>query len=252
MILYHAIYGKLQGNFRTPTDPASVALWQEAMQSHVLDTHGFERVCLMRPAFTTRIVHVGEDGWTQEMPTVFRTIEPADGIITNRVNVALGMANGDCPAAIVHDESSGILALLHCGLKCLVPPNGERGILESFFASDICAKENVVVHCVYGIGPCCYGLDTLPECGKNALVKSFPVGIATHGPRKGKQSINLFVLMREQLKHLGLKDRQILRKLMPSCTACKTRHGTVEYHSNVYDAPNDGRNLVLAWMQPRR
>lgn len=250
-MLFHTIYGKAQGNFRVPKKDEDMPAWCEAMQKSVIKTHAFERVCIMRPNFTTQCVFAAVDGSTELMPSVFQPSELCDGLITSQSNVALGMTNGDCPAAIIYDEDEHQLALLHCGLKCLVQPDGGLGIFQTFFERHEFNRKTVKVRLAYGISACCYGLNWLPECHVNALVGQFPTAVATCGPEVGKKSIDLFSLMRSQLLELGLKHSQILRETKPLCTACATINGESAYHSNLYSRESSGRNLVLAWMQPR-
>ncbi len=251
-MLFHTIYGKTQGNFRVPKKAEEMPVWQELMQKSVITGHTFDRMHLMRPNFTTQCLSVASAGWKELMPKVFQSEECSDGVMTNQSNVALGMTNGDCPAAIVYDEDEHRLALLHCGLKCLVQPDGGLGILQTFFERHEFNGKTVKVRLAYGIGPCCYGLDWLPECHINALISQFPTAAATNGPAVGKKSIDLFSLMRSQLLELGLKHSQILRETKPLCTACATINGEPAYHSNLYNRESVGRNLVLAWMQPRK
>lgn len=250
-MLFHTIYGRPQGNFRVPKKDEDMPAWRETMQKSVINGHAFARVHLMRPDFTTRCVSVVSSGWTELMPSVFQSGEVCDGLMTSQSNVALGMANGDCPAVIVYDEDAHKLALLHGGLKCLIQKDGGIGIIQTFFDSHGFDRRTVKVRLAYGIGPCCYGLDWLPECHANALVKQFPTAVATTGPERGKKSIDLFELIRLQLRELGLQGNQILRETRPFCTACAKIGDGPAYHSNLYDRKLAGRNLVLAWMQPR-
>ncbi|MDO8582408.1 MAG: laccase domain-containing protein [bacterium] len=226
-------------------------LWRQAMQKTVIVPHTFERVHIMRPNFTTQCIIASQDGSEELMSSVFRPNEICDGLCTDESFVVLGLTNGDCPAAIVYDQDAHKLALLHCGLKSLVQKDGGIGIFQAFFESHDFDRRTVKVRLVYGIGPCCYGLDWLPECHKNALVKEFPTAVATEGPEKTKQSIDLFALMRSQLLELGLQNSQILRETKPLCTACAKINGESAFHSNLYDRSSKKRNLVLAWMQPR-
>ncbi len=250
-MLFHTIYGRLQGNFRVPKKDEDMPAWRAAIQKSVIKGHAFDRVHFMRPDFTTRCVSVASPGWTELMPSVFQSSEACDGLMTSQSNVALCMANGDCPAIIVYDEDSHKIGLLHGGLKCLVQKDGGIGILQAFFDSHGFDRGTVKVRLAYGIGPCCYGLDFLPECHANALVKQFPTAVATTGPEKGKRSIDLFELMRLQLRELGLQGSQILRETKPLCTACAKLCNGPAFHSNLYDRQSAGRNIVLVWMQPR-
>ena len=225
--------------------------WQALMRKSVLDTHTFERIYIMRPNFTTHCVPALADGCEELMPSVFRPNEVCDGLMTSQSNVALGVTNGDCPAAIVYDEDAHMLGLLHCGFKCLVQKDGTIGIFEAFFNQHGFDRKTVRVRIGYGIDVCCYGLDWLPDVHENALVGTLPTSIATTGPEAGKRSIDLFALMRSQLLELGLQNSQILRETKPPCTACAKLGNGPAFHSNLYDRKSSGRNLVLAWMQSR-
>lgn len=248
-MLSYMCLGKTHGNFRYPNSADGMLAWFDVMERKVLGGSGFESVRLMRPNFTTLCLRAeSEAEWTQVMPRVFRAREFSDGIVTDSQKVALAMANADCPAAIVYDEGSQRLGLLHCGFKCLIQPDGAVGIFEEFFAKHGFKKNSIKIRMAYGIGPCCYGMDSLPLLHGNALVKSLPLSTASSGPRAGKESINLFTLMALQLKRLGMREHQIERIAQPRCTACHELGGRAQYHSNVYDGPDGGRNLVVAWM----
>lgn len=251
-MLFTAIYGRAQGNFRVPKKDEDVSAWRESMQKSVIEGHSFARVHLMRPDFTTRCVSVVSSGWTELMPSVFQSSEVCDGLMTSQSNVALAMANGDCPAIIVYDEDEHQIGLLHGGLKCLVQNDGGIGIMQAFFKLHGFNRRTVRVRLGYGIGSCCYGLNRLPECHANALVKKFPTAMATNGPEVGKTSIDIFELMRLQLIELGLQNHQIVRLKIPQCTACAKLGDLPAFHSNLYNRESAGRNLVLVWMEPRR
>jgi len=248
-VLSFTCFGKMQGNFRYPKEDGGLPAWFDAMEKKVMKGADFKSVHLMRPNFTVNCVSAENVGqWKEVMPAVYRASEFSDGLMTDKKDVALAMANADCPAAIIYDEGAEQLALLHCGFKCLVQPDGGIGIFEEFFSKYGFNKGTVKVRMAFGIGPCCYGIDTLPTLHANARVDRLPVSSAVHGPRQGKQSIDLFELMRLQLMSLGLEDRQIVRFNMPQCTACANVGGEPQYYSNVYGGPDGGRNLVLAWM----
>lgn len=250
-MLFHTVYGRLHGDFCVPKAAEDGGVWREAMQKTVIIPHAFERVHIMRPNFTTQCVAATKDGSEELMSSVFRPNEVCDGLMTSQSNVALGVTNGDCPVVIVYDQDEQRLALLHCGFKCLVQPDGGIGIFESFFQRHEFNRKTVRVRLAYGIDFCCYGLNWLPELHSNALVSKLPTGVATTGPEKGKFSIDLFALMRSQLLELGLQNSQILRETKPLCTACAQINGEPAFHSNLYNRSSKARNLVLAWMQPR-
>lgn len=89
-MLFHAIYGKTQGNFRVPKKDEEMPAWREVMQKTVIEGHAFDRVHLMRPNFTTQCVSMTSAGWNELMPSVFQSEECSDGLMTGQSNVALG------------------------------------------------------------------------------------------------------------------------------------------------------------------
>lgn len=248
-MLSFTCFGKMQGNFRYPKEDGGLPAWFDAMEKKVMKGADFKSVHLMRPNFTVNCVSAENVGqWKEVMPAVYRASEFSDGLMTDKKDVALAMANADCPAAIIYDEGAERLALLHCGFKCLVQSDGGIGIFEEFFSKYGFNKGTVKVRMAFGIGPCCYGIDTLPSLHGNALVEQLPLAIAERGPRVGKPSIDLFGLMRMQLRKIGLHEHQLESFMMPKCTACHQVNDNRAFHSNVYDGPDGGRNLVLAWM----
>ncbi len=261
MPIRHGVFGKADGNFRAyPSNHRFAAdpyVPLRAARDALSVEKGFniENIMRLGCVMGTNILNADDpEAWQQtELYSVWSPKAPADGAVTYRSKTAIVLPNGDCPAIVIWDLTRRLTALLHGGLGALVPKDGSPGIIERF-VDEYEISPGMYVMASYGIGPCCYGLDDLPKCTPNALVKKWPKGGATIGPRAGKISIDLFRLIELQCRQLGLKDHQIcVRNETLACTACKkTTEGEFMYWSNSragskeYQA-DEGRNLVYVF-----
>ena len=259
MPIQHGIKGVDDGHFRQyPPDNELGLGWDQdaplyAAQKTLGSMPGLERIMRLSPCMGTTIMNADNANlWNRTAASMVRSpICPCDGVVTANPNVALALANGDCPAAIVWNMSGGdpFIALLHCGLGALVPKNGEPGILEKFFLGYL-NRNRMYVALGYGIGPCCYALNRLPELTANAHIDAWPVRGMTVRDGQPAYRLDLIALMRAQCRYMGLRDEQILAgNLTLPCTACKkTDTGRHMYRSNLREGPNADRNLVYALM----
>ncbi len=207
---------------------------------------------------TTDIVDVTGFDWDGTPDKrIFITKNWADGLISFNPGEALMIANADCPVTVIWDLESGLLALLHCALQTLVPPDGSDGILTTCF-KEYPLTETMWASLAFGIGKCCFGFThSVPRCTENSLVMEWPIGTATgidpSNERFGMPSIDLFALMENQLLRLGMKPNRIISnaKSTLSCTSCKKDFdGKPMYWSNARDGKETGRNLAFVVRTP--
>ena len=253
--LHCTISGKAGGDFSMPEN-GRLANWCSHVSAEVKrQSKGkVERVVIPRCGFTTEIAR-----WTEEEDafdplslSVFRTLGTADGILIDKPSVAVGILTADWPVVVLYDEGSGIdsepqMAVLHCGLSCLLPEKGS-GIIQKAFQM-LFNSRTTSVFVGYGIRNCCYGLDEVPP----KLRKFSSEEKIKTGPLRGKFPIHLPDLILEQLKQLEVPEGQIT--IHPECTAHTLdvkfgQLGTPRYHSEAYEGEKAGHNLVLAWIEP--
>ncbi len=90
---------------------------------------------------TTNVLVVDTD-WTGDLPT------PADALVTNRRNVALGILSADCAPVLMVDARGGVIGAAHAGWRGAI-----AGILDNTIAEmvKLGAKPSRIVA---AIGPC--------------------------------------------------------------------------------------------------
>jgi len=112
-------------------------------------------------------------------------IQNADGLITSRKNVFLGVVTADCLPVIFYDKKMGVVGIAHAGYKGIL-----KGILEEMIKSFKKLGSNVKdikVSIGPSIGVCCYNVN-------HERVKMFEdvfKGIKTHEKRNGKYFLDL-------------------------------------------------------------
>ena len=246
--IFYDSWGKACGNF-SPADQGYQLVSQAIKDAKKDRDIGifFAPNC----AFTNRVVAFGEDDDKCD-DLFYRTRNPADGGIVSSTKTAVVIFNADCPIVAIYDENAGRLAVLHAGFRCLVPIGGRnadnRSIIEVAFADHKFRPDEVNVFVGFGIGPCCYGAEHLPEV-KAISNMDIPIGRATRGPRAGKQSVDLYTLIRNQLIKIGVPERRIaIDSSGPAC-ARHSDYRSNEYWSNCWDGPAAGRNATFAWFR---
>ena len=191
--------------------------------------------------FTTNIAATESGDYRKIVEGFSRSRNDADGCIIGTKQAGV-IFNADCPIIVIFDGSADRLAILHGGFRCLIPEkNGEVGIIEKLFRDYSFMASIVDVFVGFGIGPCCFGAEHLPEV--RAEMAGLPLSRAIRGPRKGQKSLDLYRLIRTQLLQLGVPKKQM--EIVRTCIACE---GRKEYYSNCYDGMYCGRNAATAWL----
>ncbi len=242
--------GIAAGNFQSPKAKEDRMPWLMLVEGRAdYESKGsIRKVFIPRFGFTTNIAHWENDDVVEAWNSfVVRTEKPADGVIINRPFIAGAMCIADCPVVILHGEHLDLnidqeIGVFHCALKCVVRDNGAPGILHHAFHRAF-NPQKTKAHIAFGIGPCCYGLNVVPRGVERSFIHQ-----ATTGPRKGKQSVDLYTLIKNQLLAIGVPEKNIA--VNPLCTACaKNDEAAFVFHSHTRDGADAGRNLIFVWLE---
>ncbi len=210
--------------------------------------------------FTNRVVAIGTDDYIPDPDNDWyvRTRQPADGGVVEDPDVPVMIFNADCPIVVLNDDLRYRIAVLHAGLRCLVPParmdkradpKDKRSIIQVAFDDFSFNPRATSVFVGFGIGPCCYGAEKHREMQDATL--DLPIGRATRGLRAGQRSIDLYQLITDQLTRLGVPEDKIL--IDSRCTACAGHYNDItnmcqrSFYSHSQDRGMGGRNASFAW-----
>lgn len=175
---------------------------------------------------------------------------PADGAIVTTRCKAIAMFTADCPIVAVFDPGNAFnrsprVAMLHAGFRCLVTEDSnQKSIIEILFSDFKFPAAECEVFYGFGIGPCCYGANHIPEVQGSRNI-ALPISRAIRGPRKGQNSVDLCAIIRHQLLKSGVREKSISCDRV--CTSCED-HGA-KYHSHCRDGKSAGRNAAFVWME---
>lgn len=239
----HEILGKTDGNFRLSKVEPTVFLKNVKAN---LQRRGIAKIFIPHCNLGNQVARLGDGNEFAFTPWLMRTAIGFDGAMVIEPNVAVGILNADCPVITLFDRTKGQLILLHGGLKCLWPEKPSKPtIIDSAFRNFKLNPRKLEAFIGFGAGPCCYGVDHLPEQYKRLLPFQYKT---IKGPRTGQNSINLFEMAEAQLIDHGVKAESIM--IHSECTACAGREDdNPKYHSNIYEGETGGRNLTFAWFE---
>ncbi len=141
-----------------------------------------------------------------------KIINNADGLITNKKNIALGIVTADCLPIIFHDENKGIIGVAHAGYKGLI-----KGIIQQMVKKikDLNGDlKNIKVCIGPSIGPCCYDV---PQKRIKMFDKKLNK-LNSFKLRKGKYFLDL----KDIAKKILLKEKINIKNIQLSklCTKC--------------------------------
>lgn len=172
---------------------------------------------------------------------------PVDGAVISGTDDAILIFTADSPVVVI--RSGRTLVALKCGVWSAMETEEAPSIIK-LARRHIHNPKKAEALIAYGIGPCCYGIQKFRDIfGANEL----PLGIATRGPRKGQDSLDLYELCRRELRKIGIPAKNIRMKYQGghrrACTACAGRIRNENrpglFYSEVRDGPQTGASAVL-------
>lgn len=139
-------------------------------------------------------------------------MQKADGMVTSRRNVVLGVTTADCLPVLLADASGKAIAALHAGWRGVV-----SGILENGVHL-LCKKigaipSDIRVAIGVGIGPCCFEIG--PEVQEEFISRGFPQEYFL--PHNDRWKADLPSLAKWVLIQTGVTAIEVL----PGCTFCQ-------------------------------
>jgi len=147
--------------------------------------------------------------------TVAGAPEEADGIMTARPGVLLGIQTADCIPVLVADPVRKAVAAFHAGWRGTVQGIVEQGItrMRDEFGSE---AADLIAAIGPGIGSCCY---TVGDEVRNRFKERFPYASALFSEDESGLRLDLVEANRRQLLAAGLEAGAI--SLVGGCTSCQ-------------------------------
>lgn len=145
-----------------------------------------------------------------------QVINQADGLITLKKNLALGIRSADCLPIIYYEPQKKIIAIAHAGWR------GVLAKLPKKIIATIASLGGETRKTIVGIGPhigsCCYcvGPNVASQFEKNYTNSNII------NRSNGKIFLNLAFACQEQLKNSGIKKNNL--KISNICTSCQSRY----------------------------
>jgi len=169
----------------------------------------------------------------------------ADGIMTNRPGVLVGVQTADCIPVLVADPLKRAVGAFHAGWRGTVERIVELGVarMTAEFGSDPAA---LVAAIGPGIGPCCY---TVGEEVRTRFQGNFRYadGLFSDGNAVGSDSglrLDLIGANRRQLLDAGMKPGAI--SVVGGCTSCQPDL----FYSHRASGGRAGRMMAVAGIRP--
>lgn len=173
------------------------------------------------PLVTVRQVHSNRSVVSDEKAA--GAVLEADGIMTGRRGVLLGIQTADCIPVLVADLGNRAVAAFHAGWRGTVERIVELGVaqMQAEFGSD---PGELVAAIGPGIGPCCYavGEEVLERFLANfSYADALFSGVRADGERTRSlaRKLDLVEANRRQLLDAGLRGGSI--STAGGCTACQ-------------------------------
>lgn len=248
--LKYDLIGKFGGDFRPHYKQPEYAYFIGRLERQLNKSNLYE-VFSPHCQMTTNVTQMDKGKQLIITPWLTRTPPGVDGAMITKPGPAIALFNADCPVIILLDQNRGRLILLHASFRCLVPKNRKKpNIVSTAFKKFKLDPSVLKVFIGFGAGPCCYGANHYFEDIHRPETEPF-IEITRKGPRKGQMSFNLISFARKQLRNHGVKESAVSTD--ERCTACAGRQdgGEGDFHSNIYDGKDCGRNLVLAWFEKK-
>ena len=132
----------------------------------------------------------------------------ADGIITSKAGILLGIKYADCIPLLLFDPVQMVISAVHCGWRPLISGIAEKAVNEmSVHCGTI--PGNIISATGPSAGTCCYeiGDDVAGLLRSESVIE-----------RNGKLYADLRAELKYRLLNSGIKDNHI--EIIPDCTIC--------------------------------
>lgn len=220
--------------------------------SRACQLFGAQAVLAPTLAFTNHITSFEAGDYNHVATHIMRSKEKSDGVFLKYRALAGAIPNADCPQVIIYDECYHEMAMLHCGMMCLVRPDGSLSIIEAAIERFKSKPRDLMLWAGFGIGPCCFGKnDNYYHAKFEGFIKeTFPESTTRKvqkGPLRGQTAYDLYSMIAIIAKSIGIKHLEIDFR----CTACDGRDESQpdkfgRYFSNEYHLNSPLRNCFLA------
>lgn len=217
----HSPFNSLNLGFNTADKPANVKKNHSLIHSflHIDST----RTALMEQVHGGNITIVSEGG----------LFPLADGLITSKPDIMLGVLVADCIPLLLFDIKRNVIGAIHCGWRPIVYGIAEKAlnIFVEEFGSDL---SEVVAAMGPSAGPCCYeiGGEVAGKLKSSSIIK-----------RDGKLYADLRAELSGNLLKAGISRGNI--EIFPCCTICNEKL----YFSHRRDSINSGRMMGYIMMK---
>lgn len=145
---------------------------------------------------------------------------PADGIITNQKNLAIGVVTADCLPVLLYDPVGSVIASVHAGWRGTI-----KGILSKVVCQMAyvfkCQVEDIMVAIGPTIGSCCYAvgkavIEPLKRANPEWAKPEWDRYLTHSGD--GKARLDLTALNMRQIEDAGILGKNVFK--VGLCTSC--------------------------------
>ena len=163
----------------------------------------------------------------------------ADGMVTARPGLALGIQVADCVPLLLFDPRQRVVAALHAGWRGTVARIAATGVraMSAEFGS---RPEDLLAAIGPSIGPCCY------QVGEELIDRVGPASELLHQHPDGVH-FDLWEASRQQLAEAGVRSISVLGL----CTACSRAGERRRFFSHRADAGHTGRAMGVVAINDR-
>ena len=143
--------------------------------------------------------------------------EGVDGLVTDVKGLPLLIYIADCVPVLMHDETAGVIAAVHCGWKGSVADI--LGVAVEKMCSLGAKPENIRAALGASIGKCCFKTDIDIPAAVEKYLSGDTDGLISDA-EDGKYCVDLRGANARRLLQLGLKKENI--DISDECTMCKS------------------------------
>jgi polyphenol oxidase len=202
----------------TAEDPRENVLGNRALFAEAITGHPATPLLTVRQIHSAIIVLAGQSGAGQAGAPV----PEADGILTDRPGILVGIQTADCVPVLVADPKRRAAAAIHAGWRGTVKRIVENGVerMRLEFGSD---PQDLIAAIGPAVGPCCYQVGEVLRSEFEAQFQYAPELFRQDRDREAGEPAGLFLDLFEanhrQLLAAGLQPGSI--QLAGGCTACQ-------------------------------